>query len=104
VSSSASTSVSTVNRSAEPDGDFRSEADESVSSDPSADVASSPAEPLVVDDDVLVDEEDFLVDEESLVDDDESDGVAYAMAGVLAMANPTPRVTASAPTRPTYLA
>jgi hypothetical protein len=59
-----------------------------VSSDPSVDVASSPAEPLVVDDDVLVDEEDFLVDEESLVDDDESDGVAYAMAGVLW---PTPR-------------
>jgi hypothetical protein len=63
-----------------------------------------PAESLVVDEDLLVVEEDLLVDEESLVDDDGSDGSAYAMAGVLAMANPTPRVTASAPTRPTYLA
>jgi hypothetical protein len=69
-----------------------------------------PAEPLVVDDDFFVVEEDFfvveeglVVDEELLVDDDESDGSAYAMAGVLAMANPTPRVTASAPTRPMYL-
>ena len=61
-------------------------------------------EDVVVDEDALVDEEDLLVDEESLVDDDESDGSAYAMGGVLAMAKPTPRATANAPTRPMYLA
>jgi hypothetical protein len=81
-----------VDTSAESDGDSRSEADESVSSDPFVDAPS------------LVVEEELLVDEESLVDDDGPDGSAYAMPGVLAMATPTPRVTASAPTRPTYLA
>lgn len=52
------------------------------------------------DDEEVVDEE--VVDEESPVD--EPDGSAYAMAGVVAMATPTPRVTANAPTRPMCLA
>jgi hypothetical protein len=53
---------------------------------------------------LFVDEESLVDDEESLVDDEESDGSADATGGVLAMAKPTPRATASAPTRPMYLA
>jgi hypothetical protein len=115
VSSSVDLSVSTVDPSDEADGDSRSEADELLPSDASVDAASLPAEVAVfdegvavdedvlVDEDLLVDEESPVVDEESLVDDAEPDGSAYAMAGVLAMATPTPRVTANAPTRPMYL-
>jgi hypothetical protein len=79
-------------------------------SDPSCDAASLPGEAVpddalpVVAEDLPVVEEDLLVDEESLVDDDELDGSAYATPGVVAMAAPTPRVTANAPTRPMYLA
>ena len=54
--------------------------------------------------DLRVVDEDLLVDEESVAEDDEPDGWAYAIPGVFAMATPTPRVTASAPTRPMYLA
>jgi len=46
----------------------------------------------------------LVAEGESVVDDVEPEGSAYAMPGVLATANPTPRVTASAPTRPMYLA
>jgi hypothetical protein len=99
---------------AEPDADFGSEADESESS-PSAEAARLPAEVLFavedlrVDEDVLLDDEvlvdeDVLVDEGPPVEDDEPDGSAYAIPGVVAMATPTPRVTANAPTRPICLA
>jgi hypothetical protein len=81
----------------ESDGDFfGSEADESEPSDSSLDAALLSAVAFFV--------EDLLVDEESLVDDDESGVSAYAIGGVLATANPTPMVTANAPTRPMYLA
>jgi hypothetical protein len=86
-------------------------------SGPSCDAASLPDEAVpddalpvveedlpVVEEDLPVVEEDLLVDEESLVDDIELDGSAYATPGALAMAAPTPRVTANAPTRPMYLA
>jgi hypothetical protein len=88
VSSSAGAAVSAPGPSDEPDGDSGFEGDESVLSDRSVDADS-----------LSVDEEDLFVDEESLVDD-ESDGFAYATGGVLAMAKPTPRVTANAPMRP----
>jgi hypothetical protein len=91
-----------VDSSAEPDVDSTSEADESVLSDPSVDAASAPAEDVPAED-VPVDE-DVADDEESPVDVDETDGSAYAMPGVVAMATPTPRVTANAPTRPMCLA
>jgi hypothetical protein len=100
---------------AEPDADFGSEADKSESS-PSAEAPRLRAEVffavedlLRVDEDVLLDDEvfvaeDVLVDDEPPVEDDEPDGSAYAIPGVVAMATPTPRVTASAPTRPMCLA
>jgi hypothetical protein len=92
---------------AERDTDFLSEADESASS-PSAEAAPVSAEVLLVDEDFLVDD-DFFVDEDVVVDEespagDEPDGSAYAVPGAVAMATPTPRVTASAPTRPMCLA
>ena len=60
---------------------------------------------LAVDEGSPVDvDDDLAVDEESPVDVDEPDGSAYAMPGVVAMATPTPRVTANAPTRPMCLA
>jgi hypothetical protein len=91
----------------EADESFLSEADESASS-PSAEAAPLPAEVFFVDGDLLVGEdapvdEDVVVDEESSVGD-EPDGPAYAIPGVVTMATPTPRVTASAPTRPMCLA
>jgi hypothetical protein len=43
--------------------------------------------------DVLGDDDGSLADDESLADV-ESDGAAYAIPGVLATANPTPRATA----------
>ena len=96
-----------MDRAAERDTEFRSEADESTSS-PSAEAAPLPAEVLLVDEDFFVGE-DILVDEDVVVDEespagDEPDGSAYAIPGVFAMATPTPRVTASAPTRPMCLA
>jgi hypothetical protein len=47
-------------------------------------------------------DEDVIVEAESLVDVDELDGSAYAMPDAVAM--PTPRATANAPTRPICLA
>lgn len=132
------------------DGDSRSEADESVPSEPSIDAAPVPAEDVAADEDLAVDldlfadgdeglavdldlfadgdeglavdldlfadddgdlavEEDLVadvdedVDEEPPADVDGPDGSANAMPGV-AMATPTPRVTANAPTRPICLA
>ena len=87
--------------------DFRSEADESASS-PSAEAAPLSAEVVLVDGDFFV-VGDFFVDEDVAVDEespvaDGSDGPAYAIPGVFAMAAPTPSVTASAPTRPMCLA
>jgi len=105
--------LSPADPAAEGDTDFLSEADESALS-PSAEAAPLPAEVLFVDEDFFVDEDllvddDVLVDEDVVVDEespagDEPDGSAYAIPGVVAMATPTPRVTASAPTRPMCLA
>ncbi len=81
--------------------DFRSEAGESASS-PSAEAAPLSTGVLLVDGDFFVDEE-VSVDEEP-APADEPDGLAYAIPGVLAMAAPTPNVTANAPTRPMCLA
>ena len=59
------------------------------------DATSEPSDDFDVDDDF---------DDESADDADApSDGSAYAMPGVPAMAIPTPSVTANAPTRPMYL-
>jgi hypothetical protein len=44
------------------------------------------------------------VDGNSVLDDPESIGSANAIPGVLATAAPTPKATANAPTRPTYVA
>jgi hypothetical protein len=69
-----------LDASAEPDGDFRSEADESRRGPVDADSLLVEAvfvdEDLLVDRTLLVDEGALLVDEESLVDDEESDGSA----------------------------
>ena len=87
--------------------DFRSEAGGSASS-PSAEAAPlSTGVSFVCGDffvfgDFFVDE-DVAVGEESPVADG-SDGPAYAIPGLFAMAAPTPSVTASAPTRPMCLA
>ena len=106
-----------VDPAAERDADFLSEADESASS-PAAKagrlttevffVEEDLPEVFFVEEDLPVDEgvpvdEDVVVDEESPVGD-EPDVSAYAVPGVVAMATPTPRVTASAPTRPMCLA
>ena len=90
---------------AEPDVDAGPEGGESTPTDPPGATASPP----VVDEDELVDDvegEDFVDDDEWPVDGDaepERFGSAYAIPGVDATAIPTPRATASAPTRPTYL-
>ncbi len=127
-------SLAAVDPSVESDGDSGSGADESVSSDASVEDASPLADgafdDVFDDEDVEADpdadvEADLLDDEESPVDDegadddwpvddvplvdeeppvDDPDGSAYAMPGVVAMATPTPRVTANAPTRPMCLA
>jgi hypothetical protein len=84
-------------------------ADEAVSSAASVSAVSVAVEDVFVGDDV---DEDLVVEEESPADaeeeslggGDESDGSAYAMPGVVAMATPTPSVTANAPTRPMCLA
>ena len=85
--------------------------DEESPVDVDDDLAVDEESPVDVDDDLAVDEEspvdaddDLAVDEESPVDADEPDRSAYAMPGVVAMATPTPRVTANAPTRPMCLA
>ncbi|WP_457147277.1 hypothetical protein [Mycobacterium sp. URHB0021] len=82
--------------------------DGGVEADPDADV-----------DEDLLDDEEWPVDDEDAAEDspaddvpvaddeppvDDPDGSAYAMPGVVAMATPTPRVTANAPTRPMCLA
>jgi hypothetical protein len=67
---------------------FGSDADEAVSSGLAFAEGESPAD----------------AGEESLGDGDESDSSAYAMPGEVAMATPTPSVTANAPTRPMCLA
>jgi hypothetical protein len=108
--SSPVSSVLALDLSAAPDGGFRSEPDSTLPLDPPCDAASRPDKAVrddalpVVEDALPVVEGDLLFDDESLVDDAELDGSAYATPGVLAMAAPTPRVTANAPTRPMYLA
>jgi hypothetical protein len=74
---------------------FRSEADEAASS------ASAAAEPVPAE--VVLVDEDSVSDEVSPLGEAPGES-AYAIPGVLAMAAPTPRVTASAPTRPICLA
>jgi hypothetical protein len=90
-----------VDSSADPDADFRSDADLWVPAESSGD------------DFDLDDNFDFDDDEGEDRDEDDdssddvappSDGSAYAMPGMHAIAAPTPKVTANAPTRPTYLA
>ena len=79
--------------------------DEESPADVDEDLAVDEESPADVDEDLAVDEESPAdVDEESPADVDEPDGSAYAMPGVVAMATPTPRVTANAPTRPMCLA
>ena len=108
-----------VDSSVEPDADSRSDADAWVPAESSADAVLPSAED-VDDDDLDFDDVDFdddvdderrrgrrrEVDDEDSPDDVDppSDGSAYAMPGMDAIAAPTPKVTANAPTRPTYLA
>jgi hypothetical protein len=86
--------------------DFRFEAGGSSSS-PSAEAPLSTGVSFVAGDFFVVG--DFFVDEDVAVGEespvaDGSDGPAYAIPGLFAMAAPTPSVTASAPTRPMCLA
>src|SRR3954471_1956341 len=118
--------LSSVGPSVGSDGDSGSCAEESVPSDAPVEVASPLADDAFGDggveadpdadvDEDLLDDEEWPVDDEDAAEDspaddvpvaddeppvDDPDGSAYAMPGVVAMATPTPRVTANAPTRP----